>query len=128
MYFLKPIFIIIGTLSLITGIIGIVVPGLPTTPFLLLTAGLYLKSSNRLYNKVISNKWIGPYIIQYQKNKGISLRMKFYSICLMSIMIASSCIFFINSFQYKLIVIALGIIGTIVMILFVPTANQESDV
>ncbi len=59
MSFLKSILILLGTLSLCIGVIGIVVPGLPTTPFLLLTAGLYIKSSDKLYTKLISNRLVG---------------------------------------------------------------------
>ncbi|MBW6479367.1 MAG: YbaN family protein, partial [Bacteroidales bacterium] len=59
----KILFAFLGTLSLILGVIGIFVPGLPTTPFLLLTAGLYMKSSERLYKLLISNKYLGPYIL-----------------------------------------------------------------
>ena len=59
---IKIVFIVLGTLSLGIGIIGIVVPGLPTTPFILLTAGLYIKSSDRLYQKLINSRFIGPYI------------------------------------------------------------------
>ena len=123
----KPLLIILGTLSLSIGIVGIVVPGLPTTPFLLLTAGLYIKSSDRLYNKLISNRLVGPYIIKYNKNKGMSLKLKFYSITLMSIIITISCVCFIDSSLLKLIILALGLIGAIVMMFIVPTVNQKSD-
>ncbi len=127
MYLLKSILIIIGTISLSLGIIGIVVPGLPTTPFLLLTAGLYLRSSNKLYNKVISNKWIGPYIVRYNENKGMSAGLKLYAVSLMSLMITISCMLFINSTSIRLIIIGLGIIGAIVMIFIVPTVNSKTN-
>lgn len=74
MSFLKSIFILLGTLSLFVGVIGIVVPGLPTTPFLLLTAGLYLKSSDKLYAKLIVNRFVGSYIIKFNQRKGMSIK------------------------------------------------------
>ena len=83
MSLVKIILIVLGTLSLGIGIIGIVVPGLPTTPFLLLTAGLYVKSSDRLYQKLISNRYVGSYILEYQANKGMTKRAKLYAIGLM---------------------------------------------
>ena len=64
-YFYKVLLIILGTIFLGLGILGIFIPGLPTTPFLLLTAALYLRSSQRLYQKLISNKILGKYIQNY---------------------------------------------------------------
>lgn len=121
MSFVKIILIVLGTLSLGIGIIGIVVPGLPTTPFLLLTAGLYVKSSDRLYQKLISNRYVGSYILEYQANKGMTKRAKLYAIGLMWAMITLSCLLFIHTLSIKLVVVAVGVIGTIVMGFVVPT-------
>jgi uncharacterized membrane protein YbaN (DUF454 family) len=115
MNFLKSILIILGTLSLCIGVVGIVVPGLPTTPFLLLTAGLYLKSSDRLYQKVITNRYIGRYITDYQKNRSISLSTKIQSIGMIWLMIFISCYFFINVWWIRAIVLLAGSVGTIVV-------------
>jgi uncharacterized protein len=121
MKLLKFLYIVLGTISLCIGIVGIVVPGLPTTPFLLLTAALYIKGSDRLYHILISNKITGPYITNYRSKKGMTLKLKLRSISLMWIMISISCIFFIEPASIKLIVIAAGCIGTVVMGFFVPT-------
>src|SRR5690554_7354260 len=56
---IRSLYIIGGTLSLALAIIGIIVPGLPTTPFALLSAYLYAKSSDRLYNWLLNNKILG---------------------------------------------------------------------
>lgn len=119
---IKPIMIIVGTLSLCLGIIGIAVPGLPTTPFLLLSAGLYLRSSDRLYQKLISSKYVGPYITRYQVNKGLTKRDKISAIIVMWFMIALSCLLFISSMKVKIIVVLVGITGTVVMGWLIPTA------
>lgn len=120
----KVLFIILGTLSLLLGIIGIVVPGLPTTPFLLLTLALYVRSSERLYNWVMSIKIIRVYIEDYNQNKGMSLRMKISSIGLMWGMITISILFFIKPSWLDVLVILVGIIGTIVMGYVVPTGKR----
>jgi uncharacterized protein len=125
MPFIKFIFIVVGSISLIVGIIAIVVPGLPTTPFLLLTAGLYVKSSDKLYQKIITNKILGPYILKYQKNKGMALRVKLSAISLMWGMIAVSSFFFISQNPIKLIIVAVGVIGTFVMGFIIPTVNAK---
>ncbi|MCU0370270.1 MAG: YbaN family protein [Bacteroidales bacterium] len=120
----KIFFIFLGTLSLAIGIIGIFVPGLPTTAFLLLTAALYMRSSDRLYQKLISNKILGPYIHEFRKNKGMTRRMKIHAIGTMWFMITISCVFFIKPVTVILVVIGVGLIGTVVMGWIVPTAGK----
>ena len=120
----KALFIFLGTLSLAIGIIGIFVPGLPTTAFLLLTAALYMRSSERLYNMLLANKILGPYILEFRKNKGMTKRMKIHAIGTMWFMITLSCVFFIEPLNIIYLVITLGIIGTVVMGWIVPTAGK----
>lgn len=127
MNFIKLIFIALGTLSLCIGIIGIVVPGLPTTPFVLLTAGLYIRSSDRLYHKLTANRFIGSYISEFQNNKGMTRKSKFYAIGTMWIMIALSVLFFISTIALKLVILIIGLIGTLVMGFIVPTVNISDN-
>ena len=91
---MKTICIILGTVSLALGIIGIFLPLLPTTPFLLLTAALYFRGSPRLYQWLLNHKHFGPYIRNFRENKAIPLRAKIISLLLMwGTMIY--CIFFL---------------------------------
>lgn len=121
MSILKFLLILLGTISLGIGIIGIIVPGLPTTPFLLLTAGLYVRSSDKLYQKLISNQYVGSYIMDFQTKKGLTIKVKIASISLMWIMIIISTLFFIDLLVVKISVLILGLIGTIVMGFIIPT-------
>lgn len=113
--FIKIVFIFLGSISLCLGVIGIFIPGLPTTPFLLLTAAFYIRSSDFLYNKLISNRILGKYIRNYSEKKGISLRVKIYSISIMWLMITLSTRFLIDLYWVDILVIFIGFIGTIVM-------------
>jgi uncharacterized protein len=126
MTFIKVLLIFLGTISLCVGVIGIFIPGLPTTPFLLLTAGLYLKSSARLHRALVTNKYVGSYILEFQSNKGMTKRVKLYSICTMWVMITISCVFLITPLSVKLFVSALGIVGTIFMGFIIPTVNNSN--
>lgn len=74
--FVKVLLIIIGSISLGLGVLGIVLPLVPTTPFLLLTAACYVRSSDRLYNWLMTNKWFGSYIRNYKAGKGIPIKAK----------------------------------------------------
>jgi uncharacterized membrane protein YbaN (DUF454 family) len=122
---IKVILIVAGTVSLGVGIVGIVVPGLPTTPFLLLTAGLYMRSSDTLYQYLVSNKYVGSYINDFRTNKGMSLRAKIYAILMMWTMITLSCIFLVENTPTKLLIISIGILGTIIMGFIIPTISNS---
>lgn len=68
--------VVLGTLSVSLGVIGIFVPILPTTPFLLLAAFFYARSSPRFLHVLLHNRWLGAYIRNYREGRGIPLRMK----------------------------------------------------
>ena len=71
---------IIGSVSLVLGIMGVFLPVLPTTPFLLLSAALYMRSSQRLYDWLMSHKHLGPYIKNFREHKALPLRVKIVSV------------------------------------------------
>ncbi len=77
---MKIVLIVIGSIALALGIIGIFLPLLPTTPFLLLAAALYFRSSPRLYEWLLSQKHLGPYIRNIREHKAIPLRAKIISV------------------------------------------------
>jgi uncharacterized membrane protein YbaN (DUF454 family) len=109
----KILFIVLGAISLTLGIIGIFVPGLPTTSFVLLTAYLWARSSEKLYNKLLNHKFLGGYIRDFQK--GVSVRTKIRSVSIMWTMILISSFVFIQNWYIRGILLLVGIIGTIVM-------------
>lgn len=80
---LKYLYIVIGTLSLSLGVIGIFVPLLPTTPFLLLAAALYFRSSPVLYERLLNHRYLGTYIRNFREYRAIPLRAKVISITLL---------------------------------------------
>ncbi len=111
MSLIRLILLVLGTISLILGIIGIFVPLLPTTPFLLLTAFLYLKSSMKAYNWLMKQPYLGKYIIDYKENKIIPLKAKVMSVSIMWGSILYCIIFLIPVIWGKiiLILITLGV-------------------
>ena len=108
---MKTVCIILGTVSLALGIIGIFLPLLPTTPFLLLTAALYFSGSPRLYQWLLNHKCLGPYIRSFRENKAIPLRAKIISLLLMwGTMVY--CIFFLiplTEIKIALFLVAVGV-------------------
>ena len=81
----------IGWLSIVLGVIGIFLPLLPTTPFLLLAAACFMRSSPRFYHWLVQHPKLGPWVHDYLDGQGIPLRGKVYAISLMWSSIALSC-------------------------------------
>jgi uncharacterized protein len=107
----KLILIIIGTIFVVLGTLGIFLPLLPTTPFLLLAAACYLKSSEKFYNWLLNHKLLGKFITNYLKYKAISIRSKVVSIILLWLTIGYSILFVISHFYIKIIllIVAIGV-------------------
>jgi uncharacterized membrane protein YbaN (DUF454 family) len=102
----------IGLISLGLGILGIFLPLLPTTPFLLLSAALFARSSDRLYNWLINHKVCGEYIRNFREYKAIPLRVKILSISTMWIVMLCTIFMVVNDklwLQIMLFAIAAGV-------------------
>ncbi len=108
---LRIILVIAGTVSVGLGILGIFLPLLPTTPFLLLAAFLYARSSQRFYGWLLNNRWIGNYIRNYRERRGIPLKLKILSISVLWITItfAALCVIKLLMVRVVLFLIAAGV-------------------
>ena len=113
----KVLLLIAGSLSLVLGIVGIVVPGLPTTPFLLLSAACYVRSSDRLYAWLIGHRVFGRYISTFRQQRGMSRRSKAVALVTMWGMIAVSVLLLIGDPTVRLVVVSAGVVGTVALIL-----------
>jgi uncharacterized membrane protein YbaN (DUF454 family) len=80
---LKPLWVAAGTTFLALGIVGIFVPLLPTTPFLLLASACYLRGSKRMHEWLLSHGRLGAYIRAYEEGRGIPLRAKIVALTMM---------------------------------------------
>jgi uncharacterized membrane protein YbaN (DUF454 family) len=109
---LKPLLLAAGTVCLVLGAIGIFLPILPTTPFLLLSAACYFRSSERMYNWLLGNRWFGKYIKNYREGKGIPLKTKVLAVAVLWAGILYSAIMVVDELfvaQLALLIIALGV-------------------
>ena len=92
----RILWFIAGTICVALGAIGIVLPILPTTPFLLAAAACYYKSSERMHKWLLNNKWFGEYIRNYTEGKGIPLKTKIVAVSLLWITIGFSTVFMVD--------------------------------
>jgi len=90
---LRLFWVTLGIISLIIGIIGIVLPLLPTTPFVLLAAALFAKSSTKFYEFLIQNKYFGPIIKDWKENRTIPPRARITAALMMSVSILAIIIY-----------------------------------
>lgn len=121
----KVLFITIGCVSIVLGIIGIFVPGLPTTPFLLLSSWLFYKSSRRLHDALHRSKYLGSYISRYQDKRGVSIWSKLITIALMWTMISISAFGILENGHLRIVLLLAGAVGTGSVLFIVPTAKKR---
>lgn len=107
-----------GTLSTGLGIIGVFIPILPTTPFLLLAAACYMRSSERFYQWLINNRIFGAYVRNYIEGRGIPTKIKVFTILLLWLTIGLTMTFGVQNtvIRIVLICIAIGVTAHIVLI------------
>lgn len=98
----------VGCVSLVLGIAGIILPVLPTTPFLLLTAACFAKGSDRFYHWLITHRWFGEYIENYRSGRGMPMKTKIATISLLWLSIGTSVIFFVDFFPAKVIMLVIA--------------------
>ncbi|WP_240508027.1 YbaN family protein [Virgibacillus indicus] len=109
MSYIKKMFLIIaGSLSLGLGVLGIFLPLLPTTPLLLLAAACYVRSSDKLYEWLITNKYFGSYIENYRMGKGIPLKAKIIGVSVLWISMLYTVVFVIPLMAVKILLILIA--------------------
>jgi len=121
---IKYLLAFLGLIALFLGILGIFLPILPTTPFLLLSAALFMKSSKRLYEWLINNKYLGKYISNYLHHKTISVKTKISSISFLWMTILSSIYFFVEKLIFIILLLVIAIAVTWHILSFKSTNNK----
>jgi len=110
--FVKKLLTAAGIISLLLGVIGIVVPLLPTTPFLLLSAACFVRGSDRLYQWLMEHKLFGRYIRNFREHKAIPLKTKILAVSLLWVTILYSILFVVNSVYVRILLATLAIAVT----------------
>lgn len=116
--FYRYFYLISGILLVAIGVIGIFLPILPTTIFLILASACFIKSSPKANEWLRNHKILGMYIKNYQDKSGLTIKAKIFNILFLWIMILSSAFFFTEEIFIKvlLIVIAIGVTIHLLMV------------
>jgi uncharacterized protein len=116
---------IAGSVSLSLGVIGVVLPGLPTTPFVLLAAACYAKASPRLHQWLLNHRWMGPMLRDWEANRRLTRRTKTVAVLSMVVMVHFSIWTFREWLAVQGVLLAADAIGAWV-VLRIPTRRQPS--
>lgn len=118
-------YIISGLVAVGLGTLGVVLPGLPTTPFLLLASWLFYRSSPRLQQWLLSS-WLGKYIRNYHKRGGMTIAQKAGAVGIMTAMVLLATFVFIPKDSIARIIVPIaGCIGDLIVIFAVPNARHD---
>lgn len=104
----KYLLIFVGSISLVLGFIGVFLPVLPTTPFLLLSSFCFVRSSKPLYNWLINHKIFGAYIYNYITYKAVKKSAKVGALIFLWTTLSIS-IFAISSLHLRIFLVAIGV-------------------
>ena len=88
----KALFIVLGTIFVVIGVIGAFVPLLPTTPFLLLASACYARGSDRLHSWLMNHRFMGPYLRNIKEQRAMPMAAKVTTVTVLWISIAFSII------------------------------------
>jgi uncharacterized membrane protein YbaN (DUF454 family) len=121
--FKKSLFVVAGTIFLALGCMGIVLPILPTTPFLLLSAACYYKGSERMHRWILNNRWFGNYIRNYKEGKGLPFKTKIFTLAVLWLVISYSALLMVNVFVMQVALFAVAF-GVSVHLITLPTLRQ----
>ncbi|MGL5633411.1 MAG: YbaN family protein [Azovibrio sp.] len=100
-----------GLIALILGLIGIILPGLPTTPFILLAAACFAKASPRLHHKLIHHRYLGPLVKDWEKHRTLPLKIKWTASSIMTAMVLFSILQLAGKPLLQITVALLGLTG-----------------
>lgn len=122
---MKILLNIIGSLAVILAILGIFLPLLPTTPFLLLASACYMRGSARLHRWLLNNRLFGEYLRNIEDKRGMPLRGKIITLAVLWLSMSYS-IYVVDALVLKGILVAIGA-GVTIMILRMKTLESVSS-
>jgi uncharacterized protein len=114
-----------GTVSLVLGLIGVVLPGLPTTPFVLLAAACYAKASPRLYGWLLNHRFLGPMVRDWEQHRSLTRRTKTIAITSMAVMVGLSAWSFRHQPVVLGVLLAAAAVG-LVVVARIPTRERNA--
>lgn len=121
---IRSIYIVVGTIALVIGAIGLFLPVIPTTPLVILAASCYYRGSERLHAWILRSRWFGDTIKNYQAGRGLTRDTKVRAIFLMWMTIIISVWFFVSNHFARIAMIGVAICVTVYLVRL-PTMERD---
>ena len=119
----RYLYLLIGILLVAIGVIGIFLPVLPTTIFLILASACFVKSSPKANEWLSNHRILGAYLKNYQDKSGLTIKAKIFNLIFLWLMILISAYFFTDEFFIRLLLIAIAI-GVSIHLLIIKTKKH----
>ena len=110
----RLLYLALAALFFALGLLGVFLPLLPTTPFLLLTSYFLVRSYPPLNERLLRSRWIGPLLQDWQQRRGVRRAVKIKSIMLVVLVVAVS-VFFADTWWLKITIAAVASVGVLVI-------------
>jgi hypothetical protein len=115
-YPLRIVYLIAGLACIVLGLIGILIPGLPTTPFILLASWCFTRSSRRLENALLRSRLFGPFIRDWRQHRAIRRPTRYLAVGLVATMMLTTCVLSDFGYALKASIAVLACIGLLVIV------------
>lgn len=110
--FMRAMLIAIGTACVALGIVGMFLPLLPTTPFLLLAAACFARSSERFSRWLLTNRWCGEYLRNYREGRGMRLGQKILTLLMLWLTIGGTVLLTASAWWVDLLLVGVATVVT----------------
>jgi uncharacterized membrane protein YbaN (DUF454 family) len=120
----RGVWLVAGILAVAIGGLGVIVPGLPTTPFFIVAAWCFSRSSPRLEQWVLDLKGIGPLVRDHRSGLGVPRRVKVLAISMMAVAVTLSATIAVQTTVPRLAIVGLGLAGFAYVTFVIPTRER----
>ena len=114
-----------GHVCVALGLLALLLPVIPTSPFLIIGAACYARSSEKFYNLLLQNKYCGPMIRQWERNRCLEKKLKLAALAVLAVAFLSSSFLFLEAWPARALLLAFGL-AAIVFVISVPTCADAA--
>ena len=111
----KALLVAAGSICIVLAVLGVFLPLLPTTPFLLLASACYVRSSERLHGWLMGNRLLGGYIRNFKERRGVPVRAKFVTVVLLWLPLLYS-VYRLDLLWLELLLVLMGLVWSVLIL------------